>query len=115
MFFDPLRVDWNAIFRPSGDQAGAVLSPVFVPVVRRTGLRPSASITQSCDGPLAVERRAKAIFLPSGDFAGWASRKEPGARPAIPGTRPGAPPSAPPTHMRVGRANKSPPPPGTRG
>src|SRR4051794_41812646 len=99
MFFDPLRVDWNAIFRPSGDQAGAVLSPVFVPVVRRTGLRPSASITQSCDGPLAVERRAKAIFWPAGRFPGWASGKEPGAGPPTPASLWEPPPSAPPTPM----------------
>src|SRR4051812_49707197 len=97
MFFDPLRVDWNAIFRPSGDQAGAVLSPVFVPVVRRTGVRPSASITQSCDGPLAVERRGKAVFSPAPDFPGRGAGTEPGGRAAAPATcRPS--PASPPTH-----------------
>src|SRR5262245_33564096 len=102
---EPLRVDWNAIRRPSDDHAGAVLSPVDVSC---TGFRPSGSIIHSCDGPLALERRAKTTFFPSGDRAAWSSRNAPGSRPVIPVSCLSPLPSAPIVQMRFERVKTLP-------
>jgi hypothetical protein len=63
----------NAIFVPSGDQAGnsSMKSP-SAPSVRFTGLEPSAFMTKMSWLPSRLLE--KAIFVPSGDHAASSSR-----------------------------------------
>ena len=62
----PVRVDWNAIWVPSGDQCGtASLAPSVVNCVTP---EPSAFITKTSRLPDRVDW--KAILAPFGDHAG---------------------------------------------
>src|SRR6266702_378399 len=62
------RFDWNAIFVPSGDQAGARLTDALF--VRFTTFPPSVSMTKMSILPPQLRSDANAIRSPAGDHAG---------------------------------------------